>query len=136
VELTEPSPAAARATVTGYTQHSGLTVAEIEGLILASSEAVANAIVHGRRPIVLRLWVQPNRVTVTVTDTGTGPSDPFVGLLPAGHPDPQLDGSGLGLWISHQLVDVTHRRHPGGYTIRMTATRPAQLGRFQVQRPA
>jgi anti-sigma regulatory factor (Ser/Thr protein kinase) len=128
VELTDPSPAAARATVTGCTQHSGLPVTEIEGLILASSEAVANAIVHGRPPIVLRLWAQPNRVTVTVTDTGTGPTDPFVGLLPAGHRDLQSDGPGLGLWISHQLVDVTHRRHPGGYTVRMTATQARAAG--------
>jgi hypothetical protein len=37
-------------------------------------------------------------------------------------------GPGLGLWISHQLVDITHRRHPGGYTIRMTATRAAHNG--------
>jgi anti-sigma regulatory factor (Ser/Thr protein kinase) len=118
VELTDPSPATARATVTGCTQHSGLPVAEIEGLILATNEAVVNAIVHGQPPIVLRIWAQPDEVTVTVTDTGTGPTDPFVGLVP---PD-TAEGRGLGLWISHQLVDVTHRRHPDGYTIRITAT--------------
>jgi hypothetical protein len=28
----------------------------------------------------------------------------------------------MGLWISHQLIDVTHRRHVGGYAIRMVAT--------------
>jgi anti-sigma regulatory factor (Ser/Thr protein kinase) len=69
--------------------------------------------------VVLRLWVQPDRLTVTVTDTGTGPTDAFVGLLPPEH----SNGAGLGLWISHQLVDITHRRHP-------TATRsgsPQQL---------
>ena len=54
VELTDPSPAAARATVNGLTQHNGLLAAEAEGLILATSEAVANAIVHGQPPIVLR----------------------------------------------------------------------------------
>jgi anti-sigma regulatory factor (Ser/Thr protein kinase) len=122
VELIDPSPSAARATITWFTQHSGLPGAEIEGLILAASEAVANAIVHGRPPVVLRLWTQPGQVTTTVTDTGHGPTDPFAGLLPADHPNRQSDGPGLGLWISHQLVDVTHRRHPGGYTIRMAAT--------------
>ena len=89
-------------------------------MILATSEAVANAILHGQRPIVLRIWEQPDRMIVTVTDTGTGPVDPFAGLLPP----PDSSGSGLGLWISHQLVDITHRRHPGGYTVRMTAARP------------
>ena len=76
----------------------------------------------------------PARVTVTVTDTGPGPADPLVGLLP---PDPTNGhapangprpgpGPGLGLWLSHQLVDVAHRRHPDGYTIRLTATHPAE----------
>jgi anti-sigma regulatory factor (Ser/Thr protein kinase) len=128
VELIDPSPAAARATITRFTQHSELPGAEIEGLILATSEAVANAIVHGRPPVVLRLWTQPGRLTTTVTDTGHGPTDPFAGLLPADQPDRQPGGLGLGLWISHQLVDITHRRHPGGYTIRMTATRAAHNG--------
>ena len=71
---------------------------------------------HGHPPVVLRLWAQPGRVTATVTDTGDGPTDPFVGLLPAGHPDQPPDDRGLGLWISHQLVDVTHRRYPGEQT--------------------
>jgi anti-sigma regulatory factor (Ser/Thr protein kinase) len=121
VELTDPSPAAARATVSGLTNHNGLLAAEAEGLILATSEAVANANLHGQPPIVLRIWEQPDRTTVTVTDTGTGPVDPFVGLLPPTNPS----GGGLGLWISQQLVDITHHRHPGGYTIRITAARPA-----------
>ena len=44
--------------------------------------------------MVLRLWAQPERVTVTVTDTGTGPTDPLVGLLP---PDPRTaPGSACG----------------------------------------
>jgi anti-sigma regulatory factor (Ser/Thr protein kinase) len=87
---------------------------------------VTNGIVHGQPPVVLRLWAQPHRLTVTVTDRGDGPTDPFVGLLPAGHADQQPDQPGLGLWISHQLVDVTHRRHAHGYTIRITASPPAR----------
>ncbi|MDT0354021.1 anti-sigma factor RsbA family regulatory protein [Pseudonocardia charpentierae] len=124
VELTDPSPVTARAAVIGFARRTELASAEVEGLVLATSEAVTNAIVHGQSPIVLRLWAQPDRVTVTVTDTGRGPTDPFVGLLA---PD-TADGRGLGLWICHQLVDVTHRRRPGGYTVRMTATRPRTAG--------
>ena len=128
VELIDPSPATARATVKGFIEHSELPVAEREGLLIATSEAVTNAIVHGQPPVVLRLWAQPHRLTVTVTDRGDGPTDPFVGLLPAGHADQQPDQPGLGLWISHQLVDVTHRRHAHGYTIRITASRPRTPG--------
>jgi hypothetical protein len=28
----------------------------------------------------------------------------------------------MGLWIINPLIDVTHRRHAGGYAIRMVAT--------------
>jgi hypothetical protein len=33
-------------------------------------------------------------------------------------------GARFGLWLSHQLVDVAHRHHPDGYTIRLAAARP------------
>ena len=84
---------------------------------------------------MLRLWAQPHRLTVAVavTDSGDGPTDPFVGLLPAGHGDQQPDEPGLGLWISHQLDDVTHRRHAHGYTIRITAS--GEPPRFRIPDP-
>ena len=127
VELADPSPATARATVAGLAHHHGLPPGETDNLVFATHEAVTNALMHGRPPTLLRLWAQPDRVTVTVTDTGPGPADPLVGLLP---PDPANrhgpgHKAGLGLWLSHQLVDVTHRRHPDGYTIRLAAPTPS-----------
>jgi anti-sigma regulatory factor (Ser/Thr protein kinase) len=121
VELVDPSPATARATVNWFA-HQRLPTQEIDKLVFATHEAFTNALIHGRPPTVLRLWAQPDRVTVTVTDTGPGPTDPLVGLLP---PDPRTDpGPGLGLWLINQLVDVTHRHLPGGYTVRLTTTHP------------
>ena len=117
-QLVDPSPATARAAVAGFAGHTGLSPQEIENLVIATHEAMSNAVRHGRPPVVLRMWVRPAGLTVTVTDTGTGPTDPFVGLLPPDHPN----GAGLGLWIAHQLVDVTHRRHPDGYTVRLATT--------------
>ena len=117
-ELLDPSPPTARAAVAAFAIHSRLPAQEVENIVLATHEAVSNARLHGRPPVILRLWVQLGRFTVTVTDTGTGPTNPFVGLLPPDHPN----GAGLGLWISHQLVDVTHRRHRDGYTVRITAS--------------
>jgi anti-sigma regulatory factor (Ser/Thr protein kinase) len=130
VELVDPSPAAARATVAGVARRHRLPTSEIDNLVFATHEALTNALLHGRPPTVLRLWAQPVRVTVTVTDTGPGPTDPLVGLLPPDHAN-DLDPAdrprpGLGLWLSHQLVDVAHRRHPGGYTIRLAVTAPAE----------
>jgi anti-sigma regulatory factor (Ser/Thr protein kinase) len=124
VELVDPSPATARATVAGFARHHRLPPGEVDNLVFAVHEAVTNALIHGRPPMLLRLWAGPDRVMVTVTDTGRGPSDPLVGLLP---PD-SLNGPGLGprlgLWLTHQLVDVAHRHHADGYTIRLAATHP------------
>ena len=69
----------------GFARHQRLPMRELDNLVFATHEAVTNALLHGRPPTVLRLWAQPDRVTVTVTDTGPGPADPLVGLLP---PDP------------------------------------------------
>lgn len=124
VELADPSPATARATVAGFARHQRLPIDEMDNLVFATHEAVTNALVHGRPPTLLRLWAQPDRVTVTVTDTGRGPSDPLVGLLPPGPLQGPRSGPRLGLWLSHQLVDVAHRHDPDGYTIRLAAIHP------------
>jgi anti-sigma regulatory factor (Ser/Thr protein kinase) len=126
VELVDPSPAAARAAVKWFS-HRWLPDEEIDKLIFATHEAVINALRHGRPPTVLRLWHERGRVTVTVTDAGLGPDIPLVGL-PDERPttianDPVL-GPALGLWLIHQLVDVTRRTDADGYTIRLTATHP------------
>ncbi|MGW4945306.1 anti-sigma factor RsbA family regulatory protein [Actinoplanes sp. NPDC004185] len=98
-----------------------LPAQDVDDLIVAVSETVANANRHGRGPVRMRLWSGADRIVVTVTDAGAGPKDPFAGLLAAG------DGSagGLGLWIAHQSCNhVALHRHPDGFTIRLTAGNP------------
>ncbi|MCE3552503.1 MEDS domain-containing protein [Pseudonocardia sp. RS11V-5] len=113
--LDDPSPAAARHALLGTAPL--LDRDELEDLVLALSEVVDNAWVHGVPPVRVALWTG-ERTVVTVTDTGPGPSDPYAGLLPA-------KGSataGLGLWMAHQLDrEVTLHRGAGGFTVRMTA---------------
>jgi anti-sigma regulatory factor (Ser/Thr protein kinase) len=127
VELVDPSPATARASVKWFS-HEWLPDQEIDKLIFAAHEAVTNALRHGRSPTVLRVWPQPGRVTVTVTDAGPGPIDSLVGLSPNEPPTVTTDDAAtepaLGLWLIHQLVEVTRRSDPSGYTIRLTATHP------------
>jgi len=114
LDLLDPTPAVARASVRDLVDgHAGLTCDDVEALVLAAHEALTNAVTHGRPPVSLRGWMAPGRVVVTVEDTGRGPQDCFLGLLYS--PDRQ------GMWLSHQLVKVAHRRHAGGYTVRMTA---------------
>jgi anti-sigma regulatory factor (Ser/Thr protein kinase) len=71
----------------------------------------------------MRVWSGGDRLVVTVSDTGTGPKDPFAGLLPASDSDSAVGGRGL--WITHQSVNhVSTARSPDGYTIRMVAGNP------------
>lgn len=81
-ELVNPTPAAARRTVRNAASDSRLDPDELEDVVFAVSEAVTNAVYHGRPPVCLRVWASPSRFVATVTDQGHGPTDPFVGLLP------------------------------------------------------
>ena len=79
---------------------------------------MTNAVVHGAAPVTVRAWPDEGRMHVTVTDTGPGPDDPFVGLLH--RPGPESIG-GHGLWFAHQLChQVTMARHASGFTVRLT----------------
>ena len=127
VELVDPSPTTARATVKWFS-HQWLPEQDIDKLIFATHEAVVNALRHGRPPTVLRLWTRPGRVTVTVTDAGPGPTDPLVSDFIA---EPSTDTAdepvgepALGLWLIRHLVDVARRSGPDGYTLRLTVTHP------------
>lgn len=114
VELIDPTPAAARRALRGVR----LAADALEDLMIAVSEAVTNAQLHGRAPVRLRAWAGDDRVVVTVTDPGPGPTDPFAGLLPAS----DSPRGGCGLWIVHQLCShVTMSRDGDGFTLRLVA---------------
>jgi anti-sigma regulatory factor (Ser/Thr protein kinase) len=120
IDLTDPSAAGSRQAVRDA-DRGVLPEQCVEDLVLAVSEAVANAHRHGRAPRRIRLWTGTDRIIVSVTDAGPGPKDPFAGLLPAG------DGSdgGLGLWIINQMCDhVVMHQEADGFTIRLTAGNP------------
>ncbi|BEL04321.1 MEDS domain-containing protein [Actinoplanes sichuanensis] len=119
-DLVDPSLSAARRVIRAA-DRGHLAPVEVDDLVVAVSEAVANAQRHGVGPVRLRVWSGIDRLVVTVTDTGDGPQNPFAGLLPAGD---GADG-GLGLWIAHQSCNhVALYRHADGFTIRLTAGNP------------
>lgn len=99
VQLVDPTPAAGRCAIAGVAAAAGVAP---EGLVVSVSEVLTNAHLHGRPPVVLRIWSAPGRVVATVTDAGRGLSDPFAGLR---LPSPDLLG-GRGLWIANQLCDA------------------------------
>ncbi len=93
-----------------------LSADQADALVLATSEAVTNAIVHGTAPVTVRAWVEDRRVVVAIHDHGDGPVDPLVGLHLS-----DIDAfSGRGLWITHQLdLDVALTVGDDGFTVRL-----------------
>jgi anti-sigma regulatory factor (Ser/Thr protein kinase) len=119
-ELIDPTPAAARQAVRDADPGS-VRSDEVEDLVVAVSETVTNAMLHGRPPVEVRVWSGADRVVVAVTDAGAGPKDPFAGLLPAA----DRATGGRGLWITYQSVNHAGTdRTPDGYTLRLTAGNP------------
>ena len=121
IDLVDPTAFAARRAVLDAASLTRLTDAEVADLVIAVSETVTNAECHGDPPTELRVWSAPDRMVVTVTDRGNGPTDPFAGLLPAA----KAPAGGLGLWMAHQLCSlVTLDNHAGGFTVRLIAGDP------------
>lgn len=118
IALVDPRPSVARVAVRATALACGIGHDEVDELVAAVQEAVVNALVHGKRPVRLRVWVGLQRIVVAVTDRGRGPTDPFAGLVPASD-NPH---GGFGLWLVHQLCrQVTMSRDEHGFTIRMVA---------------
>jgi anti-sigma regulatory factor (Ser/Thr protein kinase) len=91
----------------------------LSDLVIGASEAVSNALRHGKPPATVRIWSAPGRIVIRVHDCGAGPGDPFAGLVPAWH---SPSNPGRGLWITHQLdIDVTLIRGDDGFTVRLRA---------------
>jgi anti-sigma regulatory factor (Ser/Thr protein kinase) len=89
--------------------------------VFAVSEVATNAMRHGRPPVRVRAWVTSSRLLCTVTDSGGGIDDPFVGYA-AAHRDPARGG--LGLWLARRLCDDVDLRHtPEGFTVRLATGR-------------
>jgi anti-sigma regulatory factor (Ser/Thr protein kinase) len=119
VHLTAPTPAEARRAVR-QADRGILPADAVEDLVVAVSEAVTNALLHGRPPVSMRIWHGPDRIVVAVTDGGDGPKDPFAGLLPA-----DSEPGGRGLWITDMSCDHVARQHTEkGFTLRLTAGNP------------
>ena len=119
VELVNPSPRKARHRV-AEAARGRIHVATLDELRFAASEAVLNAHLHGRRPVTVKVWTGPDRIVLRVHDTGPGPADPLIGLVPA---PGGLAGRGLGLWLVHQFtnIDIDLLATADGFTIRLRA---------------
>ena len=129
VDLIDPALHAARRAVAGLARARGLDRAGRDDLDRAVGEVVANAASHGRPPVRVRAWSAPDRIVVAVRDAGTGPADPFAGVLPA--PE-SPGGAARGLAAVFASSDrVALSREPDGFTVRILVRTP--LGRSLVE---
>ncbi|HET6949344.1 MAG TPA: anti-sigma factor RsbA family regulatory protein [Acidimicrobiales bacterium] len=123
VALRDPTSGDARQHVGGLAAAAGLGADTVHRLELAVSEAVTNAILHGRPPVDVRAWAAGSRVVVAVRDRGTGPGDPYAGYLPG------ISGGagGYGMWIMNQAIArASFTTGPDGFTVRLVAGTPHQ----------
>jgi DcmR-like sensory protein/histidine kinase-like protein len=114
----DPTPAEARRTVAWLADATRLSPDSADAVRLAAGHVVHNAIVHGRRPIVLVAWAVWDRVVITVTDSGGGPPDPYLALLPLDREADLADANTLYV-ISQALSDVSMFTGPDGFTVRL-----------------
>jgi len=120
VELVDPAPGSTRLAI-AQAAPPAVEATTVDGLMLAATEAVTNALRHGVPPVLFRLWSADDRIVVTVSDAGSGTTDPYAGLLPT----PRAPDGGLGLWLAHQLCDHVHLHHSAdGFTVRLVAGSP------------
>ena len=116
VVLTDTSPAEARQALAQIGE-GRVTGTILEDLLIGVTEAVSNALLHGRGLVTVRIWGAPDRIVINVHDQGHGPADPLAGLVPA---PSRIPDAGLGLWLIHQLdIDVALNHAHDGFTVRL-----------------
>ena len=116
-ELVDQQPAESRHAVAALAATTTLDQSSIENLVLSVGEVVTNALTCGRPPVEVRAWAAGDAVVVTVRDHGSGPSDPFVGMLPSA----TAPAGGLGLHIAYQTCTlVTMARGTSDFTVHLT----------------
>ena len=122
VDLTDPSAASARGVLAAAAARTMLSDPDIDALCLCVSALLANAHTHGRPPVRVQAWLSVDCVDVMVRDSGQGPADPLIGLLPrtdSRHDDPGTmhtiyravssvalftDGDGFTVWLTQRAT--------------------------------
>lgn len=107
--------------VTSYAAWAGAAIQDVEQFVQAVDEVATNALEHGGRSGVLRVWTGPHTMSGEVSDTRTELHDPLAGRLPTG----RLAARGRGLWLARQLCDLVElRTSPAGTNVRLHLNLP------------
>jgi len=104
-----------RAAVQEHAAAMGLSALRTADLLVAVNEAATNSLVHGAPPAVLRVWQDDDDLVCEISDAGLI-TDPLVGRE---RPGTSQEG-GRGLWLIHQLCDLSQLRSDArGTTLRL-----------------
>jgi anti-sigma regulatory factor (Ser/Thr protein kinase) len=102
LDVTDPADLAAlRAVVERTLSGDGIAPHAVREFVLAVSEVVTNAIIHGAPPVRIRLWSAGGRALCAVRDEGRCFS-PYSGYLPTTR---TVGTGGMGLWLARRMSD-------------------------------
>jgi stage II sporulation protein AB (anti-sigma F factor) len=104
---------------------AGFTIAEIDEVKLAVSEAVTNAVIHGygtdpSRTVRVEVELDSGLLTVVVIDAGRGMEDVAWAMQPAVSSDPERMGLGFAFMQSHMDSLVVDSAPGKGTRVTMT----------------
>jgi anti-sigma regulatory factor (Ser/Thr protein kinase) len=93
----------------------------VHDLELAVCEVATNAVRHGARGAMFRVWATATEVVCDVTDTGPGMADRLAGYTAPGEPQ----AGGLGLMMARLVCDAVEvRTGPDGTLVRLHVALP------------
>jgi anti-sigma regulatory factor (Ser/Thr protein kinase) len=112
-----------RRLVAGRAREAGMSAHRADELALATNEIATNALVHGRPPATLRIWLRDHEIVCEVTDSGRGIRDRHAGRVRPMANSPR----GRGLWLARQLCDSVVIRNGTGCTVSLHMSVPAAV---------
>ena len=103
----------ARVTVAAFISQIDPTIAEIDDVKTAVSEAVTNSIIHGYdsandKIIRIEAELKDNEVTIAVIDKGKGIDNIEKAMEPLYTSRPDLERSGMGFTVMETFMDELH----------------------------
>ncbi len=116
----------ARVAVASFISQLDPTVEELTDIKTVVSEAVTNAVIHGYEEktdgvIYVRTEIDGARVSITISDQGTGIGDVNEARQPLYTSKPELERSGMGFTIMENFMDevMIHSKPGKGTTVHM-----------------
>lgn len=100
----------ARVAVAAFAAQLDPTLEELSDIKTAVSEAVTNSIIHGygngEGTIKIESFIEDNKFTVIVSDTGKGIKDVELAVQPLYTSRPDLERSGIGFTVMETFMDT------------------------------